>query len=295
MDKRLKEAVRGIQRQKWLDQVGNPLQQSIASAYEAGGETGKKIKNILHGTWLEHPLHPVLTDLPIGSWTAALVFDIFGSDNGDRKLAAGADAAVAIGLAGAAGSAVTGLTDWQHVDGPARRIGLMHGLLNIGAFTLYTISLLLRLSGSRSSGRAMSLLGYTTASAAAYLGGEMVYGQKIGVDHANRKQLKPEFTVVLAESDLPDSQPKQVEVDGVRVLLVRRGQQVYAIGNVCSHLSCSLSGGRLLSDNSIVCPCHGSRFSLEDGQVLDGPATYPEPRFEARIHNGQIEVRGFEA
>lgn len=292
MGTKLRDATNAIERQKWLDQIADPLQQMITTTYEAGGQTGKQIKNLLHGTWLGHPLHPVLTDLPVGAWTAALVFDIFGRNNDDKKLTTGADAAVAIGLVAAAGAALTGLTDWQHTDGRSRRIGLMHGLLNISAFFLYIMSFLLRLSGARSGGRNMALLGFTTATAAAYLGGELVFGERIGVDHAERQQPDAEYTSVLPEAELPDSQPKQVEIGGAKVLLVRRGQHIYAIGDVCSHLGCDLSGGRLLPDNSIVCPCHGSRFSLEDGRVLDGPATFPEPTFEARIRNGRVEVRG---
>lgn len=296
MGKKLREATDAIDRQKWLDQIAGPLQKLITTTYEAGGETGQRIKNLLHGTWLEHPLHPALTDVPIGAWTAALVLDIFGRDSDDRKLATGADAAVAIGLVGAAGSAITGLNDWQHIDGRSRRIGLVHGLLNLSAFFFYVISFLLRVSGARSAGRSTSLLGFTIATGAAYLGGHLVFGERIGVDHADRQAIDSKFTVVLPEEELPDSQLKQVETGGARVLLVRRGRQVYAIGDVCSHLGCYLSsGGRLLEDNSVVCPCHGSRFSLEDGRVLDGPATFPEPRFEARIRKGQVEVRSVEA
>lgn len=296
MSKTKKDLLEAIARQEWLDQIGEPLQKLLTAAYESGGETGQRIKNCIHGTWLAHPLHPVLTDLPIGAWTTAIVLDIFGREGGSKRLAAGADASVGIGLVGAAGAAVSGLTDWQHIDGRSRRIGLLHGLLNIGAFLLYSISLLLRLTGARASGRNVSLLGYATATAAAYLGGELVYGEQVGVDHSERQRLQPEFTVALPEAELPDSQLKQVEIRGVKVLLVRKGQQVFAIGDVCSHLGCWLSsGGRLLPDNSVICPCHGSRFSVEDGRALDGPATFPEQRFEARIRNGQVEVRSLQS
>jgi nitrite reductase/ring-hydroxylating ferredoxin subunit len=74
------------------------------------------------------------------------------------------------------------------------------------------------------------------------------------------------------------------------VLLLRRGERIYAIAETCAHLGGPLAEGTL-DGLSVICPWHGSRVALEDGRVLDGPSTFPQPCFETRVHHGQIEVR----
>jgi nitrite reductase/ring-hydroxylating ferredoxin subunit/uncharacterized membrane protein len=276
--------------QEWTTPIEEGLQKAIASAYAAGGPAGQKVENALHGTWLGHPLHPVLTDIPIGAWTVAVALDAADSISGSRTYARGADAAVAVGLIGAVGAAVTGLTDWHKTDGKARKIGLAHGLLNISATTLFAASWILRKQKQRETAKLCSLAGYIIAGASAYLGGSLVYKERIGTDHAQREKAPDHFVSVLADADLPEGQMKRVEVEGIKVLLVRRNGRVYALGEICAHLGGPLSEGTL-EDNSVRCPWHGSRFALESGDVLDGPATYPQPCFEARIREGQIEVR----
>ena len=98
------------------------------------------------------------------------------------------------------------------------------------------------------------------------------------------------FTRALAEGELAEGVPRRVEVGGVRVVLVRRGVHVRALGDLCSHLGGPLSEGAVQGE-AITCPWHGSTFALEDGRVLAGPATMPQPRFEARVRNGYVEVR----
>ncbi len=64
--------------------------------------------NFLHGTWLGHPLHPVLSDVPLGAWTAALALDGIEAASGRRELGPGADAAITVGLGGVAAPAAWG-------------------------------------------------------------------------------------------------------------------------------------------------------------------------------------------
>jgi nitrite reductase/ring-hydroxylating ferredoxin subunit/uncharacterized membrane protein len=277
-----------IGRQDWMEPAEEGLQKLVHDAFEFSG--GRYAKNFLHGTWLGEPLHVILTDVPIGAWTAAIVFDALDSMSPRRQYSIAADTAVALGLAGAVGAAATGLTDWQDIDPPARRIGLVHGLLNVASMALFGASLVARRRKARVAGRSLAALGYAVSVAAARLGGNLVYEQKIGVDHSDPEKLPDKFTPVLSESNLPDEKPVRVDHNGTPILLVRRGSQIYALAETCSHLGGPLSEGKL-EEEIIQCPWHGSRFSIRDGRVIDGPAVHPQPCLEARIRSGQIEVR----
>lgn len=280
-----------IEKQDWLDKAGETLQPAIVEAFKAGGATGQEIKNALHGKWLGHPLHPVITDVPLGAWTTALALDALEALGGRKEFAPGADAAIAVGLVGAVGSAVTGLTDWSATTGQKRKIGLAHGLLNVTGTLLYATSLLLRRGKKRGAGMGVAALGYAVTGAAAYLGGHLVYGEQVGVDHTATAQEYPHrYVPVMAEADLPENKLTRVEAKGVPVLLVRREERIYAIAETCSHLGGPLAEGKLEGD-TVRCPWHHSSFSLEDGSVVDSPATAPQPCFEVRVQNGQIEVR----
>jgi len=277
-----------IEQQEWLKPAEEGLQKIIHKAFHFEG--GRQVKNFLHGTWIGHPLHVILTDIPIGAWTVAIAFDALDSMTARRQYQIAADTAVAFGVAGAVGAAATGLTDWQDIDPPARRVGLGHGLLNIASVALFGSSLLARRRGRRATRRGLAALGYAVSVAAAQLGGHLAYGQKVGVDHSDSEKLPNEFTPVLSESDLVERKPVRAEHDGAPILLVRRGSHVYALAETCSHLGGPLSEGKLDGD-VIQCPWHGSRFSIRDGHVVDGPAVHPQPCLETRIQNGRIEVR----
>lgn len=284
-------AIQLIERQDWLDSVSDSLQPAIRQCFESGGALGRQIRDFLHGKWLGHPLHSVLTDIPIGAWTATMALDAIDEISGREEFGEAADAALTVGIIGAIGSAVTGLTDWHQTDGRARRIGITHGLMNASALALCTTSLVLRRQGARRAGRGLALLGYLVSSAAAYLGGHLVYGEQIGVDHTADQHMPEEFTEVMADADLIEGQMQRVEASGTPVLLVRRGGRIYAIAETCSHLGGPLAEGTL-EDTSVRCPWHGSRFSLEDGHPIEGPSVHAQPCFEARVRGGKIEVRG---
>jgi uncharacterized membrane protein len=142
------------------------------------------VRDALHGTWLGHPLHTAVTDVPLGAWTTAVCIDALESATGREELRPGADAAVGIGLIGAAVAAVTGLTDYQHPDvtGDARRVGLVHAVLNIATTSCFTASYVARKRGSRSNGKWWGLAGFAIGMLAAKLGGDLAYTYGIGVD-----------------------------------------------------------------------------------------------------------------
>jgi nitrite reductase/ring-hydroxylating ferredoxin subunit/uncharacterized membrane protein len=286
------QAVDSIGQQESLDTIGKTLAQSLDTIYAAGGPLGQQVEDALHGKWLGHPLHPVLVEIPIGAWTVVQVLDLIEAMGGDRSLAPGADAALAVGLAGALGAAATGLTDWKDSDGETKRVGLVHGMINLGATALYGLSLLARRRNQRGAGRQLALLGYGLSMAGAYLGGDMVYRQRLGTNHAEALDA-PRFRAVLAEAELAEGETRLVEVDDVPLMLTRQEGKIYALGNVCSHLGGPLNEGEI-DACSVRCPWHGSRFALEDGKPLEGPSTYAQPAYETRVRAGQIELRRLE-
>ena len=281
-----------IDEQEWLDKAGEAIQPVILDAFKAGGKTGNDIKNFLHGKWLGHPVHPMVTDVPIGAWTTAAVLDAMELC-GSRKYKPGADAAVTIGLAGATGAAISGLTDWTGTTQIERKAGLAHAILNISATALYLTSAILRKKErSRKTAISLSMLGYCVTTLSAFIGGNLVYNQQMGVNHTAVPEGYPnDFVAVLPEDELTENTMKCVRAEKVDVLLAKKGNQIFAIANTCSHMGGPLAEGELLEDCKVRCPWHRSVFSLRDGSVIDGPATEPQPEFEVRVRNGQIEVK----
>ena len=252
--------------------------------------SAQKIRNFLNGTWLGEPLHAVLTDVPVGAWTVAMAFDALDLLCDRSEFARACETSIGIGLLGAAGAAVTGMTDWSDVDPPARRLGLIHGLLNLSGAALFATSLFLRKKKSRKTGRIVGVLGYAVMGYAAHLGGRLVYEHRVGVDRTDGQVFPEQFAAVLPETSLIDGKLTRAIYRGTPILLVRRGERLFAMAETCSHFSGPLSEGKLEGD-SVVCPLHFSRFALEDGRVLDGPAVHPQPCLEVRTRNGQVEVR----
>ena len=258
--------------------------------YGGGRPSAQKIRNFLNGTWLGEPLHVVLTDVPVGAWTVAMAFDALDIVCDRREFARACEASIGLGLLGAAGAAVTGMTDWSDVDPPARRLGLIHGLLNLSGIALFATSLFLRKKKSREIGRIVSVLGYAVMSYAAHLGGKLVYEHRLGVDRTDGQAFPEQFIAVLPETSLVEDKLTRVMYEGTPILLVRRGDHLFAMAETCSHFSGPLSEGKIEGD-TVVCPYHFSRFALDDGRVIDGPAVHPQPCLEIRTWNGQIELR----
>jgi nitrite reductase/ring-hydroxylating ferredoxin subunit/uncharacterized membrane protein len=267
------------------------LQKLLDKALYGGGHrAAQKIRNFLNGTWLGEPLHVVLTDVPVGAWTVAMAFDALDLVCDRREFTRACETSIGIGLLGAAGAAITGMTDWSDVDPPARRVGLIHGLLNLTGAALFATSLLLRKKKSREMGRMVGVLGYAVMAYATHLGGKLVYENRVGVDRTDGQVFPKQFAAVLPETSLMDGKLTRAIYQGAPILLVRRGDRLFAMAETCSHFSGPLSEGKLEGE-SVVCPYHFSRFALDDGRVLDGPAVHPQPCLEVRTRNGQIEVR----
>lgn len=279
-----------IEGQDWLDKPSYKIEHGMTLVLNLLGPAGVRVRDFLHGRWFGHPLHPMLTDIPVGAWTAALVLDgmaVLAPRPAGFKDAA--RAAVGAGLAGATVAALAGLADWQFTHDNARRVGLVHGTLNAAATGLYSLSWVQRRRGADHRARWAGAAGWAVMAASSYLGGSLVYRHRIGVDHSD-KELEPrQFTPVLAEGEL-GTEPRQVQAHGIAVVLARADGAIYALGEHCPHLGGPLSKGHL-SRGQIICPWHGSRFDLATGACRRGPATTGPPRFATRVRAGQIEVR----
>ncbi len=286
-------ALRGwIDRQRWLDTLGDPLQRYLNALLPPQVETrpSQAVQNFLNGVWLGHPLHPVLTDVPVGAWTTTLVLDVITFLTENESLGTAADLTLATGLAVAVPTALTGLTDWKDTYAQERKVGLLHGLTMVVSVSAYSAALIARRRGARSRGVALASVGYVAMSLGAFMGGDEVYRLGYGVNHTAFQHGPAEFVPVMPEAELESNRPTQSTADGVPVVLVRQEDSIYALSDTCVHAGCSLAGGRI-EGRSLICPCHGSQFDLHDGSVLNGPATMPEPHYDVRVRNGMIEVR----
>jgi nitrite reductase/ring-hydroxylating ferredoxin subunit len=170
----------------------------------------------------------------------------------------------------------------------------LHALLNTASLIFFTSSLVARRAKNRSLGRSLALAGYGMVAASGFLGGDLVFRQKIGVSHAQPAATVPDWTPVLAEGQLREGVMTRAEVQGVKMLFLRRGNQVFAINEVCAHLGGPLSEGKL-DGNTVICPWHGSRYDLATGTVLDGPSAYSQACYQTRVRSGVVEIRQAQA
>jgi nitrite reductase/ring-hydroxylating ferredoxin subunit/uncharacterized membrane protein len=266
-----------------LDGVGETLK-SLVDRYV---HPRSEVKDLLSGTWLGHPLHPVLTDVVVGAWTSSFLLDLIPG----RRTRKASDRLVDIGILAAAPTALAGLSDWADTWGRTRRVGVVHAGANVVALYLYVRSSWARKRGRRLRGWWLSATGFGVITASAYLGGHLSFGKGVGVDHTAFDEGPTDWQPAIADADLPEGAPTPATVGGVELLLVRRGDTIHAISNRCSHRGCSLHEGDFSSGTSVVCPCHGSTFSLEDGALLHGPATAPQPAYLTRVRDSKVEVR----
>jgi nitrite reductase/ring-hydroxylating ferredoxin subunit len=241
------------------------------------------VRNVLDGVWFGNPLHPALTDVPIGAWSAAFVLDLVGSE--------AADGALAVGVLGAVPTALTGLNDWSHLKDDARRIGTIHALVNTAGLTLNVLSLVARRGGLRGIGRVLSTVAYGGVLFSAHLGGHLSFGLGIRVNRTAFESPRDRYAPVCDESELNGGALVGVELEGESVVVSRSETgEVCAIAATCSHLGGPLAEGDREGD-TVVCPWHGSRFDLCTGEVRGGPAVYPQPRYETRVRSGRVEIR----
>ena len=258
---------------RWLGAVFHPI---------------RPIQNFLNGTWLGHPVHAVVTDVPVGAMTVSIVADLIGQP-------VVADVAMLLGVLAIVAAAVTGLADYAEVDGNARTRATVHGSIMVVTLVAYLISLAIR-SGNPAD-RLLPILiagvAYLLLSLGAWIGGDLVY--LVGT-HVNRhawrgagtKWVKLELGGL---EDIPEGGPTKLKAGINDLAIVRNGDRILAVHAQCAHAGGPLAEGELVGD-AIQCPWHGSRFRLADGHVARGPAVYDQPAFDVRrADGGGWEVR----
>jgi nitrite reductase/ring-hydroxylating ferredoxin subunit/uncharacterized membrane protein len=244
----------------------------------------KPIHNFLNGTWLGHPIHAVLTDVPIGAFTVVIILDVL-----NERYAA--DVALAFGVLAMVGAAVAGFADYADTDGLPRQRATVHSVVMIVALVVYLISLLIRYGNpvDRTAAIATSIVAYLFLTVGAYIGGDVVYALGNMSDRHAWRSRGTKWAAVEAPADLPENTPTKAKMGAQTLVLVRSGENVMALHETCAHAGGPLSEGKVV-DGCVECPWHGSRFQLTTGHVKRGPSVYDQPRYELR----RTEAGGWE-
>jgi nitrite reductase/ring-hydroxylating ferredoxin subunit len=264
----------------------DPVAARLSDAFDRAVGPGP-LKDAISGTWFGHALHPPLTAVTIGAWTSASVLDMLGDERG-------ADALVGFGVLTALPTIVTGLNEMTDTPGRPKRIAVAHGLANLAVASTFALSWVARKTGHRSLGRLLSMAGGAAVSATAALGGHLSFVKGVGVNETAFEKPKDRWTAVMPESELPEGKLVRSSADGIDIVLYRTPDRIYALSNTCTHRGGPLDRGPVRATGAspiVTCPWHGSQFRLEDGRVMRGPATAPEPAFLVRVEEGRIEVR----
>jgi nitrite reductase/ring-hydroxylating ferredoxin subunit/uncharacterized membrane protein len=270
-----------------LDGAAKPIGKLVRDVFGPG-----TMRDLLAGTWLSHSLHPILTDVVIGSWTSATILDLIGGDDDG----AAASRLIGVGIAAYAPTAVSGTMDWadsEAVDERVRRTGLVHAAGNLTALGLYAASLAARRSGNHGRGKLLGLAGAGVMSAAGFLGGHLSFARGVGVNQTvfDERSVPEDWTDAGDADWFKPDEPRRVVVGDTPVMVVRTGTGLQALHDRCSHRGCSLTDTGELDGRIVTCGCHGSQFDVGDGTVQRGPAATAQPVYEARESDGRVQVR----
>ncbi|GGV46579.1 hypothetical protein GCM10010495_75160 [Kitasatospora herbaricolor] len=265
-----------------LDVVAEPLQRAVQ------GLPLGRLRGVLHGRPLGHPLHPALVQVPVGAWLSAAVLDVVpGSERAAHIL-------VGVGVVSAAPAAWTGWVDWAEQHEQQMRTGLLHAASVATAVALYGASWAARSRGRHRLGRVLGFAGLTAVGGAAAVGGHLAHRQSAGANKAEpvAHLVEPGWHTLGHAGEFTVGEAARRTIGEVPVLVVREADEVFhVLADRCSHASGPLSQGEV-ADGCVICPWHGSVFRLSDGWNVDGPATAPQPRFATRTDtDGNLQAR----
>ena len=268
-----------LERAEGLDRIVGPLQR-IVRRIPPG-----RFRDTLNGVWLGHPLHPMLVQVPVGAWLSAAFLDATG--DGERQ----ARRLIGAGLVAALPAALAGSADWSEQHEQQMRVGVVHAAANTTALTLYLGSLVARSRRRTGLGKALAYAGLAAVAAGGMLGGDISYRRAGGANHAEPVPhlVEPGWHDLMPVASLAEGKPSRAMLGEVPLLVVRDGDRFRVLADRCSHMSGPLSDGEIDS-GCVTCPWHGSVFRLADGGVVRGPATAPQPAFEARLQDGILQV-----
>lgn len=274
-----------IEQNAALDPVGDRLQRAVQSTLR-----GQRVRDLLHGVWLGHPLHPAMVQVPVGAWISAAVLDLLP---GQRKAAT---TLVGLGTVSALPAAVAGLNDWAALARDQRRVGLVHAASNSVALVFYAGSLAARMRGRHGMGRALAYLGLSAASAGAYIGGHLAYkqGAQVSQSISELHRMTDEWKAIADLATLPQRELITREVDDVSVILYRHGDDVTVMLERCPHQSGPLGEGEVQEiggHTCVVCPWHGSAFRLNGGEVVHGPSANDQQILPTRVVDGILQTK----
>lgn len=149
--------------------------QAVEPTIRRGFGTGARAA-VLRGNWLGHAVHPLLTDLVLGTWTSASLLDLFGGD----QSSAAAQRLIGAGLLAAAPTAWTGWAEWSAAGPRDKRVGLVHAATNALAIGVYAASWIARRGGRHGTGARLALAGAAVTSVGGYLGSHLALARKVG-------------------------------------------------------------------------------------------------------------------
>jgi nitrite reductase/ring-hydroxylating ferredoxin subunit len=267
-----------LERVKALDRLAEPGQRA-ARLLRPG-----RIRDALHGVWLGHPLHPLLAQVPVGTWLSASLLDAWpgnapGAATASRRL-------VLAGLAASVPAALAGSADWSELHEQQMRVGVVHALANTAAVALYAAS-----AAVPARAQGLRLAGLAAVAAGGLLGGHLAFRQSAGANQAEPVPhlTEPGWHDLMPVAQLTSRRPVKRMLGDVPVVVIRDRGRIHVLADRCAHLSGPLSEGDY-RDGCLTCPWHGSTFRVSDGTVARGPATAPQPAFRTRVTGGTLQV-----
>jgi nitrite reductase/ring-hydroxylating ferredoxin subunit/uncharacterized membrane protein len=264
---------------RWAKPLGDWLHGLLAAIF------GRilPIRDFLAGTWLGHPLHALLTDVPIGALTLVIIFDVLGQP-------VAADVALLLGVLTMVAAAAAGYADYSTTDGRARIRATVHSSLMLVSLVVYVVSLAIRATGptSRTAPIVLSVIGYLILAGGTFVGGDVAYALGNMVD---RHAWRPSGTKwqPLDVGEIAEGSLVKARVGAQALVLIRSGDTIHVLHDLCAHAGGPLSEGEIVG-GCVECPWHGSRFEIATGRRRRGPTVYDQPAYEVRA----VAAAGYE-